>query len=384
VQLLNATKMQAGYTLGLQPDGRELLVVVVKGTFTIPPPGEEPNLADEQVPLVDADVFTGEPGFSAPLYESDYAPRKLRCDVLLNGSAYAPGGKPTERVPVSLRVGSWSKSFDVVGERVWKAGALYISTSPPKPFAVMPISYNNAFGGIDKAYDDPQQWRYYPLNHAGVGYHEYTSARFVDGQPLPNTEERGSKVTDPRGKYRPMAFGPVARAWQPRPKLAGTYDQRWLDEVCPFLPADFDDRYFQSGPEDQQIDYPAGGETAELVNLTPEGRTVVALPKRDVPVVFFRKGGTEEMLAVIDTIILEPDAGRFMACWRAQLPLRRNIFEVPEAVVGRMPAGWSRAREVGKTYYPSLRELAAESAGLTKEIEEEEEPPQNSSDEEEP
>jgi len=31
MDLLNATKMQAGYTMGMKPDGRELLVVVVKG-----------------------------------------------------------------------------------------------------------------------------------------------------------------------------------------------------------------------------------------------------------------------------------------------------------------------------------------------------------------
>ena len=112
MELLNATRMVAGYTMGLQPDGRELLVVVVKGTFAIPRDGGEAKLAGKQVPLVEADVFTGEPGFSAPLYESDYAPRKPRCDVLLNGSAYVPGGRPTERVTVALKVGSWSKSFD--------------------------------------------------------------------------------------------------------------------------------------------------------------------------------------------------------------------------------------------------------------------------------
>ena len=80
MELLNATKMQAGYTMGMQPDGRELLVVVVKGTFVIPNAGEEPKLAEEQVPLIEADTFTGEPGLSAPVYESDYSPRKLRCD----------------------------------------------------------------------------------------------------------------------------------------------------------------------------------------------------------------------------------------------------------------------------------------------------------------
>ena len=43
MELINATGMQAGYTMGMQPDGRELLVVVVKGTFTIPKdPKQEP------------------------------------------------------------------------------------------------------------------------------------------------------------------------------------------------------------------------------------------------------------------------------------------------------------------------------------------------------
>src|SRR5262245_40526143 len=103
MELLNATKMQAAYTMGMKPDGRELLVVVVKGTFQLPNAEAVPELAPEQVPLVMADEFTGEPGFSAPRYESDFAPFKPRCDVLLNGSAYAPVGQPAERVIVRLK-----------------------------------------------------------------------------------------------------------------------------------------------------------------------------------------------------------------------------------------------------------------------------------------
>ncbi|MCG8593616.1 MAG: hypothetical protein MI785_04490 [Kiloniellales bacterium] len=36
MDLLNATGMQAGYTLGVEPSGREHLVVAVKGTFAFP------------------------------------------------------------------------------------------------------------------------------------------------------------------------------------------------------------------------------------------------------------------------------------------------------------------------------------------------------------
>ena len=88
MDLLNATKMQAGYTMGVEPSAREHLVVAVKGTFTIPKNGGEPALAEEQVPLVEADAFTGEPGFSAPLYEADYPLRKPRWRLK---SSHAPG-----------------------------------------------------------------------------------------------------------------------------------------------------------------------------------------------------------------------------------------------------------------------------------------------------
>ena len=105
MELLNATKMVSGYTMGMRPDGRELLVVIIKGTFELPKNGERAQLAAEQTPLVEADEYTGEPGFSAPLYESDYAPEKPYCDVILNGSAYSPGGKPAREVGVGIKIG---------------------------------------------------------------------------------------------------------------------------------------------------------------------------------------------------------------------------------------------------------------------------------------
>ena len=106
MELINSTRMVAGYTMGLEPSGRELLVVVIKGTFRLPVPGEEVRLHEEQLPLVMADTFTGEPGRSAPVREVDFAPRKKACDVLLTGSAHAPKGRPATEVPVGLRIGN--------------------------------------------------------------------------------------------------------------------------------------------------------------------------------------------------------------------------------------------------------------------------------------
>lgn len=365
MHLINATKLQAGYTTGTDKNGREWLIVVAKGTYGIPEQSDcEPPLLEEQQPLVMTDVFTGEPGFSALLHEIDFAPRKPRSDVMLNGSAYAPRGSPTDRVTVSLRVGGLTKSFDVIGNRVWQIGLLGPKPSQPEPFTVLPISYNNAFGGVDKSQADPAKHRWYPTNHAGVGYHEFTMLpQYIDGKPLPNTEETRNSVTSPKGSYRPMAFGPLGRAWQPRIKLAGTYDQKWLDEKFPFLPDNFDERYFQSAPEDQQTAYFAGSEEVELLNLTPRGRTQFRLPPRlRLPIVFYLKTGESlEIPAVADTILLEPDQQRFLLSWRASLPLRRSIREVAESRVGKTADEWDELerrerRQSGKQRHSSLDE----------------------------
>jgi hypothetical protein len=305
-----------------------------------------------------ADVFSGDPGLSAPVYESDYVLRKPKCDVLLNGSCYAPGGKPSTKVTVSMQVGSLSKSFNVIGNRVWKKRLFWMTSTKPVPFTAMPISYNTAFGGEDNTHKDPGKHKTYLANPVGVGYHHNLKGAVINGKPLPNTEELYRPIKHPRKHYRPMALGPVGRNWHPRHSLAGTYDQNWIDHGFPFLPADFNDAYYQAAPADQQMDYLRGGEEVTLVNLTPAGRVQFRLPTVEMPVVFFpKKGDKKETAAVIDALLIEPDGQRFMLVWRSSFSLPKNIFDVVQVVAGVMPNAWYRGRELGKTYYTSLGEL---------------------------
>lgn len=340
MELINATRMLAGYTMGLEPSGRELLVGVIKGTFVLPKAGEAVRLHEEQQPLVMADTFTGEPGFSAPLHEVDFAPRKHACDVLLAGSAYAPGGRPAERVRVGLQVGRVNKSFDVVGDRVWSAGATGIRATQAKPFVRMPVSYDLAFGGVDQESEDPKDHAAYMPNPIGRGFRKQLKNEWVDGRPLPNTEELGEAVTWPANKYRPMAFGPVGRGWEPRLRHAGTYDQQWLDDVFPFLPKDFDEQYFQAAPHDQQVPLPKAPMQVTLVNLTPDGLRQFVLPHFEAPVTVFPRGSErEDYTAALDTIVIEPDNERFSMTWRVARPLRKNMFEVAQLQVGKRGYG---------------------------------------------
>ena len=346
MELINATRMVAGYTMGIEPCGRELLVVVIKGTFRLPHPGEDLRLHDEQLPLVMADTFTGEPGFSAPQYEVDFAPRKQRCDVLLLGSAYAPGGQPAERVVVGLKVGASTKSFAVVGDRHWEADMNGIRASRPQPFVVKPISYDTAFGGVDFNHEDPAQHAAYMPNPIGRGFHKHLQHEWVNGKPLPNTEELNQPVSNPDEGYIPMAFGPIGRGWEPRYRYAGTYDQQWLDDHFPFLPPDFDEQYYQAAPLDQQLAVPVGGLEISLVNLTADGWRTFAIPNFEAPVhIFARKGAREDLKATLDTIVLEPDHERLTMSWRVARPLRRNMFEIAQVLVGKKGREWWQQRE---------------------------------------
>ncbi|MBV2094420.1 MAG: DUF2169 domain-containing protein [Candidatus Thiodiazotropha sp. (ex Codakia orbicularis)] len=361
MDLLNTTPMQAGYTLSLLPNGNDLLVIVVKGTFKIPERGKLAGYAEPQKQLLEADTYTGEAGFSAPLYELDFAPFKRHCDVLLVGSAYAPREKPVSRVEVTLRLGPLLKSFAVTGDRFWESGNIAIRPGYAGIFDKMPISYDRAFGGVDDYHKNMDRHSVFMKNPVGKGYHREMSRSFVDGSPMPNTEELKRPVTMPNGNYTPVSFGPLGRGWEPRLKLAGTYDKNWRDNIYPLPPPDFDSAYFQAAPVDQQIPYPKGGERVFLENLTPEGHTGFTLPAIDVPIVFFyKRGESVKKNAVLDTIILEPDQGLFTVTWRSFIPLREHILEIPQVLIGRKSRGWWRAREMGKTYYPSLQHLARE------------------------
>ena len=347
MELVNATRLTAAYNMGLEPSGRELLVVVIKGTFVLPKPGEPVRLHDEQQPLIVADTFTAEPGFSAPVYEVDFAPRKHVCDVLLVGSARAPEGRQLTRLRAGLRVGPIEKVFDVVGDRVWRAGLSGISTSAPLPFTTMPISYDVAFGGADRHSDDPAEHDAYLPNPVGRGWHKHLKNAWVDGQPLPNTDEIGKAVSSPSDKHRPMSLGPLGRGWPQRARYAGTYDQQWQDDVFPFLPKDFDERYYQAAPEDQQMPLPKGPIEVLLSGFTADGMRQFMLPYFEPPVqVLPKRGDREASVATLDTMVFEPDLERFTMTWRVARPLRKGLHEIAQVVVGTKGREWWQKREL--------------------------------------
>jgi hypothetical protein len=353
MRFTNPTRFAANWTLGFQKDGRERLVVVVKATYDLPESGEEARVSLEQVPLVEADRHVAEPGLSAPLHETDFAHIKPGCDVLLIGSAWAPPGQRVKQLPVGLQVGTMSKAFQVVGQRHWRKHLAGVTASAPEPFERQSLTYDLAFGGTDTTRATEGATDTFQPNPVGRGYWRHHD--HIDGQPLPNTEELQRPVRSPGGDYVPKAFSPVGRNWLPRRLWAGTYDEHWIRTTAPLWPDDFDERYFQAAPEDQVIPYPVGGENVVLRHLTPEGYRQFRLPRQPMPITYIPHHGRDLVRhANIDTVVLEPDLGRFTLTWRSVLPLGRSLFDVKETIIGERKAVPGAGRFTGKTHYRSL------------------------------
>jgi hypothetical protein len=335
MRLENPTAFDAKVTTAFSKTGREIVVLAVKGTFDIPTRGEdEVGLSKVQMPLLLADVSGNDPAMDALVAENDFAPFKPRCDVLCDGPAISFEERPVTTLNVEIRVGGWGKAFAVYGSRIWLRGGSGDRISDPRPFVEQAITYDLAWGGVDPDPNDPTRAATCEENPAGIGY--YPNRSGLEGAPLPITAELGQVVTDRIGPHRPMAFGPVGRNWLPRRRFAGTYDGAWLDHQAPFLPADFDDRFHQAAPPDQQIPFPQGGEPVELVSLTPEGRLRFRLPRDRVVVTFCRKAGpVTSQIANLDTILFLTGAKKLCLTWRARFFTDRDLHDLSRIIVRR-------------------------------------------------
>jgi hypothetical protein len=129
----------------------------------------------------------------------------------------------------------------------------------------------------------------------------------------------------------PAGFGPIGRTWQPRLALAGTYDERWQNERAPELPEDFDYRFFNAAPPDQQLEgFLHGDESLWVENLHPElSRLTVRLPGVRIRAFFEAApdlgddrgvvSGLRELRLRLDTAWLDMEALRLVLVWRVGL-----------------------------------------------------------------
>src|SRR5712671_7403557 len=92
---------------------------IVKGTYKLRPGQSATQEAVELAPL-GGDVHWDDDDAKSLKYASDFAPMKPRADLLLVGSAHAPGGVPAKSFVVRFRVGEFTKAIEVIGNRKWE------------------------------------------------------------------------------------------------------------------------------------------------------------------------------------------------------------------------------------------------------------------------
>lgn len=347
--LVNQTTLPTEVVALLDQHATQFFLILVSATFEAFP-GAPIRLAEEQLPLWEVDAYRGEPGASSVVHEGDFVLEKPLVDVIVNGQAFAPNGRKVEQLRVALRVGPLKKELQVTGNRFWKQGFLGAAPSSPEPFETMPIVYERAYGGIDTRSTDPGKHVSDPRNPIGTGFRGAPSQNPDIQTELPNIEYPCQLMTSTNSHPEPAGFGVVSKNWRPRIGYAGTYDDAWLAEQWPLLPLDFNPRFFQAAPLDQQSDEIREGMPVELTNMTPEGSWKFVLPTLSVPVRLAFGDREETAQLRLDTIELEPEKYRFKLTARVKVPLVRNRSPLRVVVLGDVTPGWWSALRYDKEY----------------------------------
>lgn len=298
--------------------------------------GAEPGRIDlvpdpEQGELFAADVFFGEPDRSSVRYESDFVPFKAHTDVVLNANAVAPGGRMRRRWQCGVRILSKEETLlkeyrlNVRGGlNQYKAGVVWWTGMRHRAERV-PVRYERAKGGTvsipARGKRKEKFLKVDPYNPAGCGIKKIRDPKWTVS--VPQITYAGL----PKWTRVPPGFGFVNRAWKSRSKLAGTYDEAWVERQHPLPPHDFDVRHNQAAhPELVMEGYLQGGSRVELLHLL-EGEPLQWFEVPDLELIARVRMHTGDICRKmnLDTVLVDIDGeggaepGVFVS-WRALLP----------------------------------------------------------------
>lgn len=321
-------------------EGRPLLVAVVKGTWDLVPGGLA--LAEQQEPVLLAGLPWGDPATSSWRHEPEGGWLKPATDVVLVGSAVAPG-PGTREMLVAIQVGPVKKGVRVVGDRVFFKSLLSVGMSDPVPFESVPLLWERAYGGWDRSHPDERKHTCEYRNPVGVGFRA-SGSRFEEGLRCPNLEDPARPFRGWGDRPPPAGFGFVSPSWEPRRSLGGTYDEAWQKDRAPLLPKDFTRRFLSAAPAGLVAPgYLRGDEPVVVAGVRAEGGFSFRLPGGAPPLVKVVRPGQEDVTIEtrLDTVIVDTDAGKLFVLWKGEQVLRREPTEVGTMIVSQ--PGPSRA-----------------------------------------
>lgn len=300
--VINLTPYAAQAIPMREPDGRQVVVAIVKATFDVID-GERLALADEPRGLrMNDEPWDIDSEWSSLRYPSDLCPRKLNSDVVVVADAVAEPGATV--VDVAVRIRKRTVALRVHGPRVYYEGPRGIMVGPAAKFERQPIVYEAAYGGATADYALVER-----RNPAGRGVAK-TPADLL-GKAAPQIEHPAHPIADASPPPDPVGFGAIPSHWQPRSDFAGTFDEQWQAERMPLMPTDFDWRSNNVAHPALVLDAPiAAGDPIATVGLVPGGATLFEVPELQLQVdAKYDDGKHLSLRPVIDTVLYDVSLG---------------------------------------------------------------------------
>ncbi|MDC0749944.1 DUF2169 family type VI secretion system accessory protein [Polyangium mundeleinium] len=270
----NATPFAALGFEQIHRDGSAMAVIAVRAGFLLTP--EKRLLLAPDQHLILADEYEGDPHRTPLVGVCDIVPFKPFADVTILGTAYPPEGRCSTRWYVDVIVGDYDCTLRVHGPRVWTpVDEHHRRTWRPgdvKEAECVAIDYRFAAGGPILGSPDGDVE---PRNPIGPGILDRAQTPPETRSPMPMIDSEAAPIDNPFARPEPQGFGPVPPWWSWRQKHAGTYDEAWLKERHPVLPADFDYRFYQTAhPRLILPRYLVGDEIVRLEGVSPDGGSV--------------------------------------------------------------------------------------------------------------
>ena len=303
---------------------------------------------------------------------SDFHLWKGATDVVVEGSVFAPGGRPTPWMDVGLEVGGVRKLVRVFGDReVSWVGEGRVRFSPPEPFQEIPLSWSRAYGGVDWRVevrdDDPRRVRYLSeCDHPGMNPRNPFGRGYVvepkdpgERVLLPNLEDPSDLLAEDRFLVRDPAlwyrqpipwnlgwvhpfmwprcvyFFPGVDAWYPGPDDAsmpevarGLLEPGYRRMMAEHYPGGMHPRFVQEASHGLALEGMTGQEDIKLWNLHPDlDEMRFQLPWKEPPrLVFDMDGRSYPGRPRLHHVVLRPGEGRVLTVWVALQPTPRTYL----------------------------------------------------------
>lgn len=307
------------------PLGEMNVAVTVSALFDIAD-GRNLSPSADQREIQKSDEYTGpEKPTRHLLRQADFLPYKIGTDVTAIAQAWSPSGEPEISWLAGIRVAAQDKLLRVHGPRAWyyddKDGWRLTQTEAA---ISAPLDYYHAYGGKIPVNDEKTE-EVHLYNPLGPGIVDGETADKSLQYKAPQIEDQNAPIENIVDEYTPQGFAPIHPAWRFRQQYVGTYDKDWLATQHPFLPPDFDYRFYNCAHPDLIFEpFLQGAEIIQLANLHPHHKQMhFALPdKYWGTVASYKNGTTVRSPMALDGVHFEllQTTPKVRITWRAAFP----------------------------------------------------------------